>query len=107
MKKIVDSAHRIVDSDMVAGAVMLLLLWTLLIAAGTVAIIRWLGLRTHSSVPTSGTAVREPTTEIAREPKTGLDWKRFARRTRRLAFKRREWGLLGGHLATIKERGRA
>ena len=104
MKKIVDSAHRIVDSDMVAGAVMLLLLWTLLIAAAGAVM---LFLRTHSSVPTSGTAVREPTTEIARDPKTGLGWKRFARRTRRLAFKRREWGLLGGHLATIKERGRA
>ena len=88
---------------MAAGAVMLLL-WTLLIAAAGAVM---LFLRTHSSVPASGTAVREPTTEIAREPNTGLDWKRFARKARRLAFKRREWGLLGGHLATIKERGRA
>ena len=98
---IVDSAQVIVYFR--SHSVMLLL-WALLIAAAGAVM---LFLRTHSSVPTSGTAVRGPTTEIAREPNTGLDWKRFARNARRLAFKRREWGLLGGHLATIEERGRA
>ena len=85
---IVDSAQVIVYFR--SHSVMLLL-WTLLIAAAGAVM---LFLLTHSSVPTRSDTV-------------GLHWKRFARKARRLAFKRREWGLLGGHLATIKERGRA